>query len=79
MNQDVFIARKSELINMLSKNLAEKNQNEIVLNRLLELLSKYTFENRLKTKGLLTHTIIDSMELEYSIGEKFIQFDNDIS
>lgn len=81
MTRESFIARKTELINLVSSGLQKANvtkQDEKSFNKLLELLSQYTFENRLQKKGLLCYTIIDSLELDYSLGEKFIKFDNDI-
>lgn len=82
MDKETFVERKAKLINLIKEGLAEKNiseKNEISFNKLLEILSQYSFENGHQMKGLLAHTIIDSLELEYSIGEKFIKFDNDIS
>jgi hypothetical protein len=42
------------------------------------LIDQYSYENRLQQKGLLSHSIIDSLKLDYSLGEKFINFDNEI-
>lgn len=81
MDREGFIARKEELSNLISDSLTKKRFNErdkISLNKLLEILNQYTFENRLQKKGLLSHTIIDSLELDYSLGEKFIKFDDAI-
>ncbi len=36
------------------------------------------FSDRLRKKGTLTHFIIDSAELDSSLGEKIILFDNSI-
>lgn len=81
MNREIFVERKESLINLIKKSLAKTDiseQDRISLTKLLELLNQYSFENRLQQKGLLSHTIIDSLELDYSLGEKFIKFDNDI-
>ncbi|QEH42244.1 hypothetical protein [Chitinophaga sp. XS-30] len=81
MNREIFDERKADLINLIKVSLATtytSEQDRTSLMRLLELLNQYSFENRLYQKGLLSHTIIDSLELDYSIGEKFIKFDNDI-
>ena len=81
MNKDIFIARKVELISQIANHLAEgsiTNQDRISLNKLSEILNQYSFENRFQKKGLLSHTIVDSLQLDYSFGEKFIKFDNDI-
>lgn len=42
------------------------------------ILHQYTFENRLEMKGLITRTIVDSLDLEYSLSEKLIWFDSSI-
>lgn len=81
MNKDIFTERKNYLERLITNFLNEEKTNEQdrqSLHELLEILDSYSFENRLQQKGLLTHTIIDSLELDYSIGEKFIEFDNDI-
>ena len=78
MNKDVFIERKEGLISLIKDSLVENNvceQDKGSLNILLGIIDEYSFENRLQKKGLLTHTIVDSLELDYSIGEKFIMFD----
>ncbi len=81
MNREIFIERKKKLTNLIKENLnkidiCEHDQTSLI--KLLELLNQYSFENRLEQKGLLSHTIIDSLELDYSLGEIFIKFDNDI-
>jgi hypothetical protein len=81
MNREIFIERKESLTNLIKESLAKTDiseQDRISFIKLLELLNQYSFENRLQQKGLLSHTIIDSLELDYSLGEKFIKFDNDI-
>ena len=81
MNKEIFIEKKDNLVKVALKYLAKDNlstQDRISLTKALEILSEYSFENRLQKKGLLSHTIIDSLELDYSIGEKFIEFDNSI-
>jgi hypothetical protein len=81
MSRQIFIERKQNLINLIKDNLIKieiPEQDKISLSKLLEILNQYSFENRLQKKGLLSHTIIDSLELDYILGEKFINFDNDI-
>jgi hypothetical protein len=81
MNRDIFLERKENLINLITASLAKTDiseQDKISLSKLLEILNQYLFENRLQKKGLLSHTIVDSLELDYALGEKFIKFDNDI-
>lgn len=81
MTKENFVERKENLTNLINEYLAKKDiyeHDKSYLRKLLELLSQYSYENRLKVKGLLSHTIIDCMELDYSLGEKFIKFDYDI-
>jgi hypothetical protein len=81
MSREIFDERKADLVNLIKVSLVTtyiSEQDRTSLMRLLELLNQYSFENRLYKKGLLSHTIIDSLELDYSLGEKFIKFDNDI-
>jgi uncharacterized alpha-E superfamily protein len=81
MKRETFNERKSNLTNLIKVSLDQVSISEhdrTCLMKLLELLNQYSFENRLYQKGLLSRTIIDSLELDYSIGEKFIKFDNDI-
>ncbi len=66
MNREIFDERKADLINLIKVSLATtyiSKQDKTSLMRLLELLNQYSFENRLYQKGLLSHTIIDSLEL----------------
>ena len=82
MKREVFLERKNDLVDLVNSILAKNDigeQDKVSLNTLLDLLILYSYENRLGQKGLLTHTIIDSLELDYSMGKKFINFDNDIS
>ena len=79
MKREVFFKRKKDLVEMVNSILAKKDiceQDKISLSKLIDLLNLYSYENRLQKKGLLSHTIIDSLELDYSLGEKFINFDN---
>lgn len=81
MKREIFVKKKDSLIRLIKDSLAktdisEQDRKSLVI--LLELLNQYSFENRLLQKGLLSHTIIDSLELDYSLGEKFIKFDNEI-
>lgn len=81
MNKEIFIKRKQNLIKLIEDTLTKMEiceQDKISLNKLLEILNQYSFENRLQKKGLLSHTIIDSLELDYFLGENFIKFDNEI-
>lgn len=81
MNKEIFVERKESLVRLIKECLAKTDTSEKdidALNKLLKLLNQYSFDNRLIQKGLLSHTIIDSLEIHYSLGDSFIKFDNDI-
>jgi len=82
MNKKSFIERKESLVSLIEENLTKRHiseQDRMSFIKLLTLLNQYSFEIRLQQKGLLSHTVIDSLDLDYSLAEKFIKFDNDIS
>ena len=81
MDKETFLDNKEKLVDLINElltqpNLAKHEENSLI--KLLQILNQYSFENRLKMKGLLSHTIVDSLELDYLLGEKFIKFDADI-
>lgn len=81
MEIQIFKERKKRLVDFVNEILST-NSSSLVdtksMEKLLEILDSYTFENRKEKKGTLTRTIIDSLELNYSLGEKFIEFDTSI-
>lgn len=81
MEIQIFKDKKKRLVNFVNEILGTNSLSLIdikSLEKLLEILNTYSFENRKEKKGVLTRTIIDSLELDYSLGEKFIEFDNSI-
>jgi len=81
MDREIFVEKKNGLINFIDESMARIDISELdkcALIKLLALINKYTFENRLQQKGLLSHTIVDSLELDYYLAEKFINFDDAI-
>lgn len=78
--ENFYIEKKrvEELVGKRIKDLSSVTNEGKSLERVLEILSEYRFENRLEMKGVLTRTIIDSLELDYSIGEELISFDERI-
>lgn len=81
MDAEIFMKRKEELIKLINQhsNRNQTNsQNEEALKNLLKILNQYSFENRVQMKGTLSHTIIDSLDLDYTLGEEFINFDDNI-
>ncbi len=82
MNKLEFLSQKNKLIVQLTNNLCEIGNDpeyETNQNILLSILSQYTYDNRLKIKGLLSHTIIDSLEIDQDIADAFIKFDRQIN
>lgn len=81
MTRKEFSEKKQSLLSMIQEKLMEKDicdKDKKSLDKLFHVLNEYSFENRHQKKGSLTYTIIDSLELNYSLGEQFIIFDNEI-
>lgn len=82
MTEEKFIKQQQQLIFCIKKSKERYNlkESEISsLNFLLTLVMKYTYCNRLKLKGLLKHTIVDSLEIEDdNLIDKVFEFDNDL-
>ncbi|WP_294276680.1 hypothetical protein [uncultured Chryseobacterium sp.] len=76
MTEEIFNSRKEDLKQFLTRNLLVGNNQ--LLEEVIRILELYIFSNRLHKKGTLTHFIIDSAELDSSMGEKIIEFDNSI-
>ena len=81
MQQDLFNQRKNNLINELSERLekscSETERKELKL--VIAILHQYTYSNRLQKKGMVSHFLIDSSNLDYEIGDPIIMFDKCIS
>ena len=81
MTKEEYEKRIESLLQQVRDRLNESGLSELEissLNRLIEIMDEYTFENRLEVKGMVSRLIIDSFQLDYSICERFIQFDNSI-
>lgn len=82
MNKLEFLSQKNKLVVQLTNNFCEIGNDpeyETNQNILLSILSQYTYDNRLKIKGLLSHTIIDNLEIDQDIADAFIKFDRQIN
>ena len=82
MNKEAFNQQKENLAKLIHLYLANTDISEPYradLLAVLDILNKYSPENSLSKKGLLSHTIIDSLVLESSLAEKLINFDNSIN
>ncbi len=81
MEENAFNNRKVVLINIINTKLSErvtKHSEVSDLERILKIVEGYNFQNRQSKKGLLTHTIVDSIQLDYQFLEPFISFDKAI-
>ena len=82
MTKDSFLQRKQTILATIQKRIDSCNETDRELNSLkevLRILDDYTYENRIKYKGLVTRVLIDSLQLDYQIGELVIVFDNSIA
>lgn len=81
MDRNIFDNKKETLQQLIIGwygKLAIGTRDNLAIGDLKQILEYYNYDNRLEMKGLLTRKIIDSLELSYFIGEKFIEFDNSI-
>lgn len=79
--KELFERKKNELIDFAVKRSQQQEISELEresLHKCVRILDKYQFSNRLHMKGLLSHTIVDSLSLDWKIAEEFIQFDDAI-
>ena len=80
MTEEIFNNRKSDLEQFLLSEMDRSGEKQkIDIQTILEILKKYNFYNRSKMKGLLARTVVDSLELNYTIGSRIIEFDNSVS
>lgn len=74
-----FQTEKEKLRNYAIEQLNKPGQTKLnteSLTKLIRYLNDYTYENRLEMKGVITYTIIDSLEFDdETIPERFIAFD----
>ena len=81
MKKEEFDKKKEILLNLVNEELSKINLIPIErksLEQLIKLMDKYSFENKNDMKGVLSRTIIDSLQINYALGEKFIQFENSL-
>lgn len=76
MTKKTFDENKEYLETLIGKLIEAHNDD--LLSILAQLLKEYNYGNRLSKKGALTRFIIDNSNLDYSTGEKFIEFDSKI-
>ncbi|GEM_PF-1954697 len=79
MHQELFDKYKGQVIAKVNNDLANDflpEQQRADLNRVLDILDKhYRFDNWKFHQGLLSHTIIDSMDLPNETSGALITFD----
>ncbi len=78
MNEKEFYNKKELLITkikdvLILPDITSEKKNS--LTTLLKIVEKYTYRNRLNSKGAISHIIIDNLNLRYSFCEEFILFD----
>lgn len=79
MSELEFLLYKKKLNVILSKYIKDVDLKEIKdPNILVSILNQYTYRNRLEMKGLISHTILDSLEIDDIIAEEFLKFDQKI-
>jgi len=82
MDKTTFSKEKEKLENYAKEQLVKPGRTKLDVENLTMLigyLDGYTYENRLEMKGLMAHSIIDSLYFDdHSLATRFILFDNAI-
>lgn len=81
MNEENFIEKKDKLKHLLIHKVNESSIGvscKESIEKVIEVLNQYTYANRLEQKGRLSRIVIDSLNLDYNLGEVIIRFDNNI-
>ena len=81
MNEDYFEKRKQKLIDKLNFYVANNqiDGNEIKnYDIMLKILDELSFSNRLRRKGSISYTVVDSLSIDRDLGSELIVFDNSI-
>jgi len=81
MTQNTFEARKVDLQKLLQDKITERkaeNSNERDYEVALSILNEITYEERDNYRGKISRVIIDSLELDNTIGEALIEFDENM-
>lgn len=82
MTQEQFNIYKNRLISVINKralisDISTKERNDLAT--LLDILGRYTFENRITKKGLLSRILVDSLEVGNEVGEQVHLFDQSLT
>lgn len=82
MQENNFVIAKAHLLEILYFRLnntpvSTTEHREILT--VIQIVNEYSYINRLRKKGNLTRIIIDSLNLDYELGDLIIKFDQRIS
>lgn len=81
MTKENFTRAKDSIVSKIKLALSEVGESvrkKEDLRLLLDVINQYSFENRFEMKGVLSHTIVDSLEIEYSLADEIMSFDKRI-
>lgn len=82
MTQEQFNIYKNRLIGAIDKRASVSGINmkeRADLATLLDILGQYTFESRIAKKGILSRILVDSLEVDYELGEQVHLFDHSLT
>lgn len=82
MQENNFVIAKAHLLEILYFRLnntpvSTTEHRDILM--VIEIVNEYSYINRLRKKGSLARVIMDSLNLDYALGDVIIQFDQRIS
>lgn len=77
MGKDTFLKLKIELSNKIRElinapEITAKNKDSLTI--LLSIINEYKYENRLESKGWLSHSVVDIFNNDFTIGDDLIEF-----
>lgn len=82
MTKQIFEENRKKLMELIEVVFSGSNITsfeKVQLKEVISILELYTYENRINKKGLLSHTVIDSLDLDEIIGTACITFDTGIN
>lgn len=82
MQENKFVIAKAHLLELLYfrlKNTPVSNTAHHEIITVIQIVNEYSYINRLQQKGRLARIIVDSLNLDYELGDLIIQFDQRIS
>ncbi len=82
MQENNFVIAKAHLLELLYfrlKNTPVSTTEHHEILKVIQIVKEYSYINRLQQKGRLARIIVDSINLDYELGDLIIQFDQRIS